>query len=217
METAGGAIALTEVSIADAEYFATVSGGPYVLLDGVNDHLFATDAAWQEPGANTFLVWAWCYATRFGATDMPIVSKYDTAALRSWMLYWRQATGTLSWLCNQTGAGGAADVVLDSAYAEADSIWYFVAGYFQPSTLMRIYVGASTDAALTITSLAAGVPASLFDGNVLFGIGVNFNAGAPLTLWDGRTGILCGRCNVPAATIDSHVTRLFQITRRIYT
>jgi len=218
--TPGGSVVMNEISVADANYAATINGGPYVALDGANDFLILNDAAWQEPGANTFLVWTWFRFSAVMANFQICVGKYDGGVNCSWMLYWHNVSQLFAFLTNQTG-NFANNVIVQTTHTVAPNTWYFAAGYFQPSTLMRIYVGEPNDAALTIDSLAVGIPASCFNGvadlcigGVWFG-GI-WPAGWPGWFWNGRLGLIHARTNVPAATVDSYVTRAFHLTRRLY-
>ena len=167
----GGAV-WTENNIDDSNYAcALTGGGPYIALDGGNEYLSSADAAWQETGVEEFLVFGWCYLTSL-ANNGIIAAKYDSDAnTRSWRLSYDTGTRNFMFLCNATGLV-ANDVTVISTYATVVvDTWYFVAGYFQPSTLMRIYVGANDDTATVVDSLAVGVPASLFNGAALLTIG----------------------------------------------
>ena len=166
----GGAL-WTENNIDDSNYACATYSGPYITFNGVNEYLSSADAAWQETAAEEFLVFGWCYLTALNQAGI-IVAKYDSDAnTRSWRLSYNVAAGNFMFLCNATGLV-ANDVTVTSTYATiAIDTWYFVAGYFQPSTLMRIYVGANDDTATVVDSLAVGVPASLFNGGALLTIG----------------------------------------------
>jgi hypothetical protein len=192
-----------------------VGGGPYVRLNGTDEYLTIADAAWQETGGEEFLVWAWVYAT--SAQDGTIVSKWDANAgnLRSWRLLW-DATPSLSLIVNQTGVGGAGVSVTSSETLVAET-WYFCAGYYEPNSVMNVYVGANTDAALTKDTLAVGIPASTFDGAAALSIGVMTAAAGLDNYWAGEIGIVQGRANVPVGDIDEHVNMLFQSTLPFYT
>jgi hypothetical protein len=205
--------AWTGTNIASGDYAATDYGGPYVNLNGTTEYLSIADAAWQETTIWGFLVWHWVYANTLIGSDRVIAAKYNTAANQSWRLYWNNAAGAFRL---STSAGGAADTEVTSTYAESTGEWYFVAGYFEPNTLMRVYVGTPDDPDLTIDSLAVGVPASVFDGNAALSIGCSYAAGVAGSFWDGYIGIGSQRANVPSASIDAYVRRLFGLTKEIY-
>jgi len=115
--------------------------------------------------------------------------------------------------------GAAAGLVklVWSTYPDSPDVWYFVAGYFVPGALMRIFVGASTDSALTIDSNVVAIPASIQNSAANFTIGAAWNAPGAVTFqWDGYIGIIGGRCNVPSAAINGHVSRLFHLTKALY-
>jgi len=204
----------TQNNVTFANYAAVAGrGGPYVTLDGVNQYLSIANQAWQQAGAFSLLVWAWCYPTDL-TNSRTLAAKYVWATNnRSWTLRYDFPSTDFLWLCNQTGPAGG-NVTITSTYAAAVvDTWYFVAGYFEPSTQMKVYVGASTDPSLTITTLTVGVPALLFPSIAPLTLGADGN---PSTYFIGREGIGLARVNVPAANINSHVTRLFQATRWFY-
>lgn len=203
-----------ENNITIANYAAVAGrGGPYFTTDGVNQYLSIADNPLQESGAYKFLVWSWCYPTDI-TNSRTIAAKYVWATNnRSWVLRYDLTSTSFQWLCNATGAAGGNVTVASGHSAIITDTWYFVAGYFEPSTQMKIYVGANTDPSLTVTTLTAAVPASLFNGIAALTLGADGN---PSTYFIGRNGIGLARANVPAANINSHVTRLFQATRWFY-
>lgn len=203
----------TETNITAADYFATTYGGPYVNLDGATEYLSIADAAWQEGGADELFVWHWVNGQTLAGADRVICSKYNTAVNQSWRLYWNNAAGAFRF---STSAVGNADTEVTSTYAETTGTWYFVAGYFQPGTLMRICVGAATDTDLTIDSLAAGIPANLFNGNAALAIGCSYAAGVAASWWNGFIGVGGAQFNVPATNINAYARRLFGLTQKIY-
>jgi len=198
-----------------AYWSATSNGGPYGTFDGSTRALYISDAPWQEAVGNTLLVWHWTYLNTLAATST-ISSKYDFGInARSWVLFYQAATA-FRWFTNATGLG-AGDVTLNSSYTVAANTWYFTAGFYQPSTLMRIYVGAATDPALTIDSLVAGVPASLHNGAAPLGIGTIFNTAPTLVnSMDGRIGRGGARIATPVTNIDAFVNQLFAETQSKY-
>ncbi len=206
----------TETHIADADYATTPNGAPYVTLDGANDYLSFTDPySWVALGSEEFLVWAWIYLSTVGA-DRYAVSRWDVGGnQRSYRLVYNHASTAFMFSTSSDGMAGTV-VNATSAYAEAVDTWYFLAGYFQPSTIQRIYVGAVTDDALTATDTAGAPPASIFDGTAITAIGAGFNSAAAAYFWPGRISIAAQRANVPAADITNLVTRIWQITKRYY-
>jgi len=211
-----GSQQLTAPNIGFSDWAATANGGPYVNLDGATEALYVTDAAWQEATTDTLFVWHWCNPASLAAT-IAIASKYDTNGNNcSWLLHYA-TTANFRWLTNAGGVP-AGNITVTSTYAAvAIDTWYFVAGYFQASTLMRIWVGAATDDELTVDSLVVAVPANVFNGSAPLGIGTAFN-NAPVLLfpWNGLIGGDAGRISVPAASINGYAARLFHLTRYFY-
>ena len=195
-------------------YAATANGGPYVVLNGTDEYLSITDQPWQESDTFNFLVWGWAYSTDI-ASGRTFLSKWDAQGVdeRSWRLYLTGAS-VFGFQCNPNGAGGFG-LALSSTLALSNDTWYFVAGYLQPSTLQAIGVGAATDTSLTYTSTTTDVPASVVDLNSALYVGALLTA-AGLAYWPGRAGVALARANVPAANIQSHLTRIFASTRWFY-
>jgi hypothetical protein len=214
-----GVVTMNEVSLADSNYAATANGGPYVNLDGANDWLDVIGVnPWQEPGAEEFLVWSWCNLTDHLSTH-EIISKWDNSAAgtRSWDLGWGIFGGRFYMSIYDVPAGLVR--LVWSTYPDIADTWYFVAGYFVPATLMRIFVGAATDSVLTIDSNVLNVPNSIQNvpaAPLTIGAAWNVYPGGPTFWWWGKIGIIGGRCNVPSAAIDGHVSRLFHLTRALY-
>lgn len=222
ISTRVGSQQLTTAAIALSDFSASDNGGPYVDLNGTNEHLRIADAAWQEGGIEEFFVWHWCNTTTLASTQT-IASKYDTNGNNcSWRLIFDSVTGNFQFVVNGTG-NPANDVPVGVAYTEAVDTWYFVAGYYYASTIIRAWVGAASDLYLTVATVAAGVPAALFNGNAPLAIGTSFNnSPTMLNPWSGLIGVGGARFNTPAGTAASYdevngfATRLFQMTRWHY-
>lgn len=209
--------AWTELNVAPADYAASTNGGPYVNFDGATEALYINDAAWQEAGTEELFVWHWCNPAAVAAV-MAVASKFDANGNnRSWALVYSNAVPGFIFYTDATGLLGGLVAVQSTYGAATVDTWYFVAGYWQASTLQRVYVGAATDDTLTIDSLAVGVPASVFNGSAPLAIGTLFNAAPVLSnVWDGLIGVGGARLNVPATNINAYAQRLFALTQRIY-
>jgi len=159
------------------------------------------------------LVWGWCYATTYAGTAT-IAAKFDTTAdWRSWRLWYQLGIADFTFSVSATGLAGSA-VDADSTYGgPVIDTWYFVAGYFEPSTTLNVYVGANTDASLVVDKVVAAVPAGAYNGGAALTIGAQGN---PSIYWPGRIGIVGARVNVPSVAIDDHVNMLFQMTKERY-
>lgn len=196
-----------------SNYAATPRGGPYITLDGAGEYLSIPNAPWQESLTSNFLVWTWCCPSDL-SNSRTIVAKYVWATNnRSWYLRYDLTLSAFVWLSNQTGLAGG-NVIIASTYAPvlADT-WYFVGGYFEASTQMKICVASCTDARLTTTTLTAAIPAGLYDSIAPLTIGADGN---PSTYFIGRAGAGLARANVPASHIEGCMSRLFQATRWFY-
>jgi len=208
----------TTANISAADYGAASLpdeyGGPYVSLDGSSEYYSIADAAWQEAGTSQIFTWRWVLITSLAA-DQTIIGKWDATGgnWRSWKLWYSTTAGAFRFTTNATGLV-AADVHVTSTYAEAISTWYFVGGFFKASTQMSVYVGAATDATLTVDDLLVGVSASVFDGGAALTMGAS---GDPTHYLGGRIGVGNTRFVTGAATyIDAYAARLFHLTRQFY-
>lgn len=211
---AAGAV-WAETNIDVSNYAATANGGPYVTLNGTDEYLSIADAAWQEPGSYSFLVWGWAYPTV--ATLSTIFAKWNFLAPandRSWRLYMPNA-GTLAFQVNSTGAP-AANVSVGSGVVATLNTWHFVAGYYSPSSLLAIGTATADSPSLTYVTNTASIPALLWDTGSALYIGALSGAAAVDDHWTGRIGPGLARFNVPATNIRSHMTRLFHATRWFY-
>lgn len=206
----------TENNITFANYAACeVGAGPYIRLNGIDEYLSHADEAGTETGAEELFIWGWCYAESLSTTNRTIAAKYLPAGdQRSWQLYYDLAATDFAFICNATGPVGGNITVTSTYGSVAIEGWYFVAAYYEANSLMRIYVGHNTDTALTVDSLAVGVPITLFDGNAELTIGAN---DTPAEYWNGKIGIEFGRVNVPVGNIDDHANMLFRSTLPFYT
>jgi hypothetical protein len=208
-----GATVWVENNMGFSNYAATTNGGPYATFDGA-EYLSIVDSPWQEAAAEEIFTWRWCNSTDLGSNG-PIIAKYNTGLNnRSWLLHYDNATNRFTWITNNGGAAvNDVSVAANTFGAPAINTWYFVAGYFQASTLMRIWVGRAADDTLTLDSLAVGVPAGVFNGNADLTVGAD---GTPAQYWKGNIGVGHTRFNVPAASINAYAIRLFHLTRWFY-
>ncbi len=127
-------------------------------------------------GKLTWGGWFWFNTLASGA-DQGLMSKSTGAGnQRGYNLWLDDATNFIN--MNISSAGTLASTVfLASTKLLAINNWYFVVARYNPSTLMSIYINGTMD------TLAAGVPASIFDNNASLCFG-SYNAGAMLL--DGR-------------------------------
>lgn len=205
-----------ENNIDAGNYRATTYGGPNVEANGDDEYLSIADAAWQETGAQNFMVWGWVYPTAIHANQTVAAKWLEAGDQRSWELGWSTSKDDFEFRISLLGSEPT-DVVLSTHSAVVVNRWYFVAGYFEPSVLMRIYVARNDDHELTIDSLSGGpvgsVPANTFDGTAALTIGAEDGVTDP---WWGRLGRMMVRGNLPGLTIDDHVAMLWIRTRDFY-
>jgi len=216
-----GSQTLTTANIAFSDFGSDVNGGPYVDLDGATEHLRIADAAWQEPLAEEFFVWHWANPAAIGSI-MTVASKWDINGNNvSWRLT-LNAAGNFVWTVSATGVPPGTSIT--TTKTSVVDTWYFVAGYFYPNVIMRLFVGEAIDSGLTRTTSVGAIPASLFNGNAPLAIGTSFNnAPTMLESWDGLIGIGGARMNTPPGPavnyeyVNGFAARLFHKTRWFYT
>jgi hypothetical protein len=159
-------------------------------------------------------VWAWVNGTALDTNDRPILSKWlPSTNDRSWILYWDQSSGDFSFNVSDNGTN---TFQVDSSYTESTSTWYFVAGFYDPSTRIRVYVGAATDSSLTTDDNTTSIPASLNDGAADLFLGSYDPGGGAATYWDGYIGVNAAWRGIPAANINDYVTLVFTKTKQYY-
>lgn len=201
----------------------TVWGGPYAGF--ATAALYMADATWQETTTYGFFVWHWCYTTTL-AVGQTICGKWDTNGNhRSWRLWLNEPGGNFELSVDPLGTGVGTGTIQSTYATLAPDTWYFIAGWFLPSTEMRIYVGAYGDDMLTVDSLAAAVPAQAFDGTAPLTIGSSWNNAGALTQlnpWVGMIGTGMQRAYTQGGQaplylgINAHATRLFQDSNGLY-
>lgn len=164
---------------------------PYLDLDGTGDWLARTDEAGLDIlGTETYVASAaqgltlgiWFNPDRLTAQEQLIGKGTTLVATSSYYIDFRgdQANDPVRFVVSD---GAAFDAVsLDSAVLSTGS-WYFAAGRYEPSTEIKVWVGAGT---LQSNTNAVGIPAALNNSNSDFRIGAHGLAGA---LLDGQVGM----------------------------
>jgi hypothetical protein len=150
---------------------------PYCSYTGANYHYRADEAGLDIAGPLT--LGGWFYIGNLGSTA-PFQSKYTFATNQmAYTLLYSALSGAYEL---RISANGAAVTTLQSTVTPFVG-WVFVAGRFIASTTMDIWVSntpaGASQAQLTQTTLAAGVPAGIFNSNAQFMIG-GINAGASM-------------------------------------
>lgn len=183
---------------------------PYIDLDGAGDFLLRADEtdldvlgtetinAAAVRGA-TFGGWFWADVL---ATSV-LIGKWTTAGnQRSYMEYITGAGGTIT---GAVSTNGIAVLTQASSNAIVVGSWFFAVTRFVPSTTLDIYLNN------TKTTLAAGVPASIFNSTAGLIVGAN-EAGASALL-DGRA-TLCFLSHQIFS--DALINAMFQQSRILF-
>jgi len=203
------------------DYKCTATGGPYYDLDGGSNAMLIQDGGgatdgWQEPGGNNFFVWAWVNADTLATNSRTILAKWDyiTGGNLSWVLYYDYTNSRFAFTVSSDGSD--TDTVRDTN-VPATGTWYFVAGFFQPSTRLRILVAPASAATLTATDNTTGIPAAIYDSSSPFALGMmaSWASGAGF-YWDGGIGVHSAYRGLPAATVTNYAQLLFEKTKQFY-
>jgi hypothetical protein len=212
-----GSQQLQSVGINGADFGVVQTGGPYVDLNGTTEYLYYTNLGWQHFGANSAIVWGWVNPTAW-TTDRTIFSKWHTNQY-SWDLLWYNVPANYSFIVSPV-AGGAGTASVDSTQTTAGlGDWTFVMGFFDPSTLMKIYVAKATDDELVTDRNVVAIPAAGANTTADFMIGATGQTGVAVgSYWSGKIGIGNYWLIVPGteALIDAWAAYLFHLTKPHY-
>jgi len=182
----------------------------YADYDGVNDWHSRPDEAALDilgteayigPGHRGMTVGGWFRFSSLGSTDI-LMAKSDAGAQQSFLLA-KSALNVVTFSVYAAGGGGGAATV--GTTVVSDSTWYFIVGTFNPLLgQIKIFIDD------TIETLAAGVPAAIFNSTADFTIGALSGGGFK---FGGRATL----CFYAAATLrDSYILSLYHISRALF-
>ena len=176
-------------------------------------------AVWQEFNGTTDW-YSHADATSFditaGLTVMAWV-RFDAAAAANEMIASKWAASNLSYSLYRAAAGvgtfaitnnGTTVVSVTMANTIPANQWFFLCGRYSPSAQLKIWDGSISNLRVAVNETS--IPASIYNGTALFGIGAQ----------SGGANFLNGRisrvalCNM--AVPDQFIDVLFQRTRQIY-
>lgn len=199
------------------DWQVTANSGPFVDFDGSNECLYILDETWQEVTVSTALIWLWIKAdTLTAGSDHAFVAKWNTVGSesRGWMLFWSDTYSAFSFAISSDGT--AANVKhVESSVTEATGTWYFIAGYFEPSSKIKIYVGASSDTDLTANTTTHAVTCTDIGADLVCAASGKY--GVDLTRYfDGKIGCMAAWRGIPTTNIDTCVETIFDRTKAFY-
>ena len=180
----------------------------YIRFDGTGDYLSAADAAafriigneGHIAGAlNGLTLGGWFYHIDASNTEGLIGKWTSTGNQKSYLLN----KNTSDQMVMNVSTDGSAGVNKVSA-AISTATWYFVAGRFDPSTSVDVFVNT------TKASETTGVPATIFNSTADLQIGA-FNAGTSLA---NARASLCFLC--AAALPDATLNALYYLTKDLF-
>lgn len=145
----------------------------------------------------------WSYFIAAAGNDEALLTKWEALFLNQRAYrFMRHSTGPIRAIVS---VDGTAATIINSVTQPVALTWYFTAMRFVPSTTLDVYVNTEK------TTLAAGVPASIFDSSADFTIGAFHNG---LGHWlNGRVSLAW----LSAAWLsDSIISALFQQQRAAF-
>lgn len=171
-------------------------------FNGTTDWYSHADATSFDITAGlTIMAWVW-FDTDGVATER-IAGKWGSSN-NSYVLY-RVSGGTAGIAIS---VDGTTSVSATAVNAISGSKWYFLCGRYSPSAQLKIWDGSISN--LRVAENTTSIPASIYNGTALFGIGGQ----------SGGANFLNGRisrvalCNM--AVPDQFIDVIFQRTRQIY-
>jgi len=212
--TSLGATAMTATLLVPGDFDIASNGGPYMDFNGVSTTLSLADASMPNIGASNFLVWVWAKADTLATANKTIVGKVNTYGdQRSWSIYYNVTTGKFGF---SMSGDGVTTYSVESSYSESTGVWYFLAGYHEATTQIRVYVGAAADADLTVDSNTTTIPTTIYDSTAAFTLGHRVTNTTADQYFDGCIGVCGGWRGVPSTNIDACVGLLFDRTKPFY-
>jgi hypothetical protein len=193
--------------------FGYVNLIPYAIFDSSNSEVFySTDAgagvwadiigneAYMEYPGLTCMSWVYFIDPATGARQS-VLSKWDEGGNDRSYLLERQQAGTGRFAVS---TNGVAEVVISSTETLTLDTWWFLAGRFEPSANLDLFVND------TIYNNAAGVPATLNDSDANFMLGAIAD---PLYYLEGKESYTC-LC--ASALSDAIILSVFNQTRAMF-
>lgn len=188
----------------------TTQGAPYFAYDGTGDYHYHVDNAhFDVTGTETTvlaaqngLTWgAWVYFNNaIGGTNEHIIGKHlTTGNQRSYIMIRSNTTGAFT---TYVSVDGTATVNIANGTLSATT-WYFLCGRFIPSTTLKSWRNDTT------ATLAAGVPASIFNGTSPFD--VNGMSGTFLFAGNEAFPFVCA-----CALSNELINQLYQSSRGLF-
>lgn len=181
---------------------------PYVQFGNVANAWWYSRV--DEPGLDLVFyvaVWTWI---RFNGTSIGastgLIGKWTAPAQQSWMLY-KDVANQIQFVISSTGA----DAFIVNA-VPADFVvneWLFVAGIFNSSSSLTLYIGNARSGILTAYQNIVGIPATMFNSNSPLEVG-RISGGSYL----GGDMIMWGLCEYPLWQVD--IFNKFHQTRPLY-
>ena len=142
------------------------------LFDGTSDYLTVPDGSWIPTGAQTWACWI-----KIGTLGTDTFFNHNVGAGNQRSVnFITVASGAVEFVISQNGA--ATQKAGTGTSAVSAGTWYHVAGTFDPSTSLKLYI----DGTLSVTNTTS-IYSSVKDSTADIGIGANGLGQAP---FDGK-------------------------------
>ena len=181
---------------------------PCIVLNGSNQYFNFADAAIVDiTGTEAYIdnnglsLGAWVNFDNAASATEHVIAKQSLAAGNISYALIRLATGEIRM---SVSVDGTAVTTIASASTVGASSWTFVAGRFDPSTELAVWVNSEK------TTNTTSIPASIFNGTADLEIG---SRGGGNGLLDGKIALvfLCA-----SALSDAYITNLYQQSRGLF-
>lgn len=159
----------------------------------------------------TLWVWVNNHAPVIGA-GIHYVGKYDIAGNQRAYLLYKDSTEIYRFYISSLGTAASTVNIPAIAADFVQSKWTFLAGRFVPSTTMDLWVGSGETGVLNQYTLAAGVPAAIFNSSAALQVGCG-DAASAATMHDGYLslwGLAAYACS------DADIFTKFHLTRPLF-
>jgi len=206
-------LGLTAASWNRTNWAFTPYRGPFGDFTGVSTYLSSDDSGHFRAGGWHWLVYGWVSVDR--AQSGQVVCRRQWPTYHSWGIEYLASTRKFRWGISETGNSGTSFVNVDTDEVQPGR-FYFVAGYFNPGTDIRIYWASAAESSLHSRTQATTFN-SLYAGTVKFGIGAGFDdTGNPASYLCGRIGPFAGWGNVLPEEVETFLSTVFERTKDFF-
>jgi hypothetical protein len=181
----------------------------YAEFNGSTDYVSHADSALYDIlGTETYInsslrgltLGGWFWRDTSTGTQA-LIGKWNPSSNKSYTVSCTTTVFTF-----QVSNDGSTEISLNTSTMVQDS-WIFVVARFTPSTELAIFTNGTK--AVNTTS----IPASIFNGNGRFAVGVSYSGAAPIRYLNGRASL----CFVSASALsDTVIDNFYQTSKQLF-